>query len=255
MTLYELYQLVETFNQKSDPSAYAAQQFGGNPADYPKLGAGGQKTAVQMPDGNVARLYHDRSKMDYGPSEGRITDLLKNDKIVPKIQFVKNKGYDIVEKVIDVYDILVKNVYKPILDQNGQPKISSKSGKPMNVSLTVQEGPNQHTEPNLTALQELVKSYWANPLFKYHMVEASPIESSAYGKNVGLVIRDGKVYAVAFDLTGLFDEKDQEDSQTESANVKFNSKTVQKLGRVAQPYGVPLNVFRGTMFAPAIHIN
>lgn len=238
MDFYEW--LIEVFNKQSDPSNYASQQFGGNPADYPKLGSGGQKTTVQMPGNNVARFYHDQEELPYGSSEGRITDLLKNDKIAPKIQFIKGKGYDIVEKVVDVYKIMIANVYKPMIDNTGQQMISSKSGKPMKVSLTVQDGPNQHKNPNLTALQELAKSFHANPLFKYNMVEASPIESSGYGKNVGIVVRNGYVYAVAYDLDGLFDETDR---------VKFNAASIKKIGASAKPYGIPLKVFEGTMFA------
>ena len=190
----------ETFGRNDDPTTYAANNLGGQASDYQRLGSGGEKTAVLMPNQKVARFYHNTPFIPYKSSEGRASELLANDKLMPKIQYVPGKGYDIVERVVPIEDILRKNAHKTKTDQNGNPVISSKSGKP----LIVTTGIDDFDEANKSVLQAMIKSYYANPLLKNRIVEASPIESSAFGKNTGLVVRNGQAYVVALMSTELW---------------------------------------------------
>jgi hypothetical protein len=230
----------EEFSTKDDAPQYAAKTFGGSASQYHRLGAGGQKTSVLMPDGKrVARLYHDRSQLDYRGSEGRISDILGNDKLAAKINFVPGKGYDLAERVLPLEDHIraARRTYKTGAD--GQPLISSKSGRPMTRDKSFEE----MGEENHRLMMELIKSYNANPLFK-NVVEASPLDSSGYGKNTGVVKREGKAYVVAFDLDAFSDDGWY-------SGMKANH--LRRLGRVARPYGISLEMFHGTFLENEIN--
>lgn len=230
----------EEFKVKDDAPQYAANTFGGDASQYQRLGAGGQKTSVLMPDGKrVARLYHDRSRLDYKGSEGRVSDILGNDKIHARISFVPGKGYDLAERVLPLEDHIrtARRTYKTGPD--GKPLISSKSGKPMTRDKSFEE----MGEANHRLMTELMKSFNANPLFTHKVVEASPLDSSGYGKNVGVVIRDGRAYVVAFDLDSF-----SEDGWY--SGMKTNH--LRRLGQVAKPYGIALEMFKGTFLEEEI---
>lgn len=230
----------EEFTTKQDPAQYAASTFGGDSSQYQRLGAGMNKTSVLMPDGKrVARLYHDRSQLDYKHSEGRIADLIGNDKLIAKITFVPGKGYDMAERIVAL-EHLVRNARRTYkTDASGQPLISSKSGKPMVRDKSFEE----MGEANHRLMLELMKSYNANPLFKYHIVEASPLDSTGYGKNAGVAIREGKAYVIAFDLDAF-------NSEGWYGNLK--AKNVRRLGQAAQPYGISLEMFKDTFLEDEI---
>jgi hypothetical protein len=237
--MIEFRKWLEEFNIKSDAEQYSANTFGGDKSQYQKLGAGGQKTSVLMPDGkNVARLYHNRSQLDYQGSESRISDVLGNDKLTAKITFVPGKGYDIVERVIPLENFIrnARRDYKK--DANGQLLISSKSGKPMTRDKSFEE----MGENNRRLMAELIKSFNANPLFSKNIVEASPLDSTGYGKNTGVVIRDGKAYVVAFDLDNFEDGW--------YSGMKTNH--LRRLGQVARPYGISLDLFKNTFLQDEI---
>lgn len=238
--MMEFKKWLEEFDIKGDAEQYSANTFGGDRNQYQRLGAGGQKTSVLMPDGKrVARLYHNRSQLDYQGSEGRISDILGNDKLTAKITFVPGKGYDMAERVVPLENFIrnARRDYKR--DANGQPIISSKSGKP----LTRDKSFEEMGEANHRLMIELIKSFNANPLFSKNVVEASPLDSTGYGKNAGVVIRDGKAYVVAFDL-------DSFDSDGWYSGMKANH--LRRLGQVAQPYGISLELFNNTFLQDEI---
>lgn len=96
-------------------------------------------------------------------------------------------------------------------------------------------------EANHRLMMELIKSYNANPLFK-GVVEASPLDSTGYGKNTGLVVRQGKAYVVAFDL----------DAFDDGWYSGMKGRHLRRLGQAANPYGIPLDMFQGTFLQDEI---